>query len=44
MQVSYDPTNVPSKARKYAAPPDHMRNEISFSRTCSIPNLEAKNH
>jgi len=33
-------TNVPSKMRNCAPPPDHLSSEgISFSRTCSIPNL-----
>jgi len=28
--------SVPSKVRNYA---DHLRSEMSFSRTCNIPNL-----
>jgi len=31
--------SVPSKAHNCAAQPDHLRSEISFSCTCSIPNL-----
>jgi len=27
----------PAKMRKCAAPPDHLRSEISFSSTCNIP-------
>jgi len=30
-------TNTPSTVRKCAVPPDHLRSEISFSRTCKIP-------
>ena len=33
-----------SEVRNCAVPPDHSRTEISFSRTCNIPNLEAKKH
>jgi len=29
----------PTKVRNCAVPPDHLRSEISFSRTCNIPNL-----
>ena len=32
-------TNVPSKKRKCAVPPDHFRSKISFMRNCSIPNI-----
>ena len=32
-------SSVPSKVRNCAEPPDHLRSEISFSRTCNIPNL-----
>ena len=32
-------TNVPSKVRKWAVPQDRLRSEISFSRTCNMPNL-----
>jgi len=32
-------SNVPSKVRRCAEPPDHLRGEISFSRTWNIPNL-----
>jgi len=32
-------TSVPSKVRKCAELPEHLRSEISFSRTCNIPNL-----
>ena len=30
-------SNVPYKVRKYSGPPEVLRNEISFSRTCNIP-------
>jgi len=30
-------SNVPYKVRKYSGPPELLRNEISFSRTCNIP-------
>jgi len=30
-------SNVPSEVRKYSAPPELLRSEISFSRTCNIP-------
>jgi len=30
--------------RKYPVLPDHLRSEISLSRTCNIPNLKVKNH
>jgi len=33
--------NVLSLVRKCAVPPDHLRSEISFSRTCNIPNLKS---
>ena len=36
--------NVPSQLRNCAVPPDHLRNEISFSRTRKNLNLTAKNH
>jgi len=29
--------NVPSKGRKYSAPPELLRSEISFLRTCNNP-------
>jgi len=29
-------SNVPSKVRKYSGPPELLRSEISFSRTCNI--------
>jgi len=32
-------TSVPFKVRKCAELPEHSRSEISFLRTCSIPNL-----
>jgi len=32
-------TSVPSKVRKCAEPQDHLRSEMSFLRTCNIPNL-----
>ena len=32
-------TNVPSRVRKCAKLPGHLRCEISFLRTCNIPNL-----
>jgi len=32
-------TSFPSKMRKCAEPPEYLRNEISFLRTCNIPNL-----
>jgi len=31
--------SVPSKRRKCAVPPDHLRSEISFQRSCNIQNL-----
>jgi len=31
--------SVPSAVRKCAVPPDYLRSEILFSRTCNIPNL-----
>ena len=49
-------TSVPSKEisnqcylesvhlRKCILPPDHLRSEISFSRTCNLPHLKVKNH
>jgi len=30
-------SNVPNKVRKYSGPPELLRNEILFSRTCNIP-------
>jgi len=30
-------SNVPSKVRKYSWPPELLRSEISFPRTCNIP-------
>ena len=30
-------SNVPSKVRKYSGPPELLRSEILFSRTCNIP-------
>jgi len=30
-------SNVPYKVRNYSGPPELLRNEISFSRTCNIP-------
>ena len=30
-------SNVPSKVHKYSGPPELLRSEISFSRTCNIP-------
>jgi len=30
-------SNVPSKGRKYSGPPELLRSEISFSRTCNVP-------
>jgi len=30
-------SNVSSKARNYSGPPELLRSEISFSRTCNIP-------
>ena len=30
-------SNVPSKGRKYSGPPEVLRSEILFSRTCNIP-------
>jgi len=30
-------SNVPCKVRKYSGPPELLRSEISFSRTCNIP-------
>jgi len=33
--------SVPSKVRKCAAPPDHLRSEILLSRICNTPNLIA---
>ena len=30
-------SNIPSKVRKYSGPPELLRSEISFSRTCNIP-------
>jgi len=30
-------SNVSSKVRKYSGPPELLRSEISFSRTCNIP-------
>jgi len=36
--------NVPSKLRHCAVPPDHLRNEISFSRTRKIQIFKVKNH
>jgi len=30
-------SNVPSKGRKYPEPPELLRSEILFSRTCNIP-------
>jgi len=32
-------TNVPSKVRNCAEPPEHLRSEISFLCTCNIPNV-----
>ena len=32
-------TSAPSKVRKRAAPPEHLRNEILFSRSYNLPNL-----
>jgi len=32
-------TSLPSKVRKCAELPEHLRSEISFLRTCNIPNL-----
>jgi len=32
-------TSVSSKVRKCAEPPEYLRNEILFLRTCNIPNL-----
>jgi len=32
-------TSLPSKVRKFAELPEHLRSEISFLRTCNIPNL-----
>jgi len=29
-------SNVPCKVRKYSGPPELLRSEISFSRTCNI--------
>jgi len=29
-------SNVPSKGRKYSGPPELLRSDISFSRTCNI--------
>jgi len=29
--------NVPSKGRKYSGPPELLRSEILFLRTCNIP-------
>jgi len=31
-----------SKVRNCAVPPDHLRNEISFLRTCNTANLNVK--
>jgi len=31
--------NVPSEVGKCAVLPDNLRSEISFKRTCTIPNL-----
>jgi len=30
-------SNVPYKVRKYSGPPELLRSEISFPRTCNIP-------
>ena len=30
-------SNAPPKVRKYSGPPELLRSEISFSRTCNIP-------
>ena len=35
-------TNVPSKVSNRQVPPEHLRSEISLSRTCNIPNWEVK--
>jgi len=32
-------TSVPSEVLKCAELPEHLRSEISFLRTCNIPNL-----
>jgi len=32
-------SSVPFEMRKCAVPPDHLRSEIPFSRTCNNPNL-----
>ena len=32
-------TSLPSEVRKCAESPEHLRSEISFLRTCNIPNL-----
>jgi len=37
-------TSVPSKVRNCAEPPDRLRSEISFLRTCNIPNLISHIH
>jgi len=34
----------PPVVRSCAEPPDHLRGEISFSRTCNIPNVKVKNN
>jgi len=37
-------THVHSKVHKCAVPSDYyLRSQISISRTCSIPNIKAKN-
>jgi len=36
--------SVPSKVRNCAEPPEHLRSEISFLRTCNIQNLLSYTH
>jgi len=35
----HERTDIPSNVGKCEVPPDHLRNENSFSRTCNIPNI-----
>ena len=43
-QLFYIASKVPYEMRYCAIPPDHLRSESSFLRTCSNPNLKVKNH